>query len=211
MILLTVILIFVLIVASTWWFGLWSNLITLINLLLSGLVASSFFENVAAKLQTMQPSYKNLFDFISIWLVFIVTFIVIRGITDTLSRIRLKFDYWTETIGRSLLSIWIACVFIAFTLFTFHLAPLPPSIFSDPAKSTLGIGPDKMWAAFIQSRSRGALAEAKDSTTFSTYNLPIHPDDAKLKSRVFDPFSKFIPNNLQRRIALSKTKTLRSN
>ncbi len=210
MLFLIITLIFITIIASTWWFGLWSNLITLINLLLSGLIAASFFEDLANQLESMQPTYRSMWDFISIWLLFAGSFFLFRGLTDTLSTMRLRFDPITELIGRSLLSIWVACVFVAFTLFTFHLAPLPPTIMSDTSKSTVGIGPDRMWAAFIQSRSRGALSVAVDSDYFGTYDLPRHPDDEKIASRVFDPYGKFIHQNLVRRQELSQQKTLRS-
>jgi len=210
MLFLLVTLIFISIIASTWWFGLWSNLITLVNLLLSGLIASSFFENLAKQFESMQPTYRSLWDFISIWLLFAGSFFLLRGLTDTLSTMRLRFDPITEIVGRSLLSIWIACVFVAFTLFTFHLAPLPPTIMGDTSQSTIGIGPDKMWAAFIQSRSRGALSVSKDSDYFGAYQLPVHPDDEKLAARVFDPYGKFIQQNFVRRVELSKQEMLRS-
>jgi hypothetical protein len=209
MVALTVILCFILIIASTWWSGLWSNLITLINMIIAGLIASSFFECLATKFESWLPSYKNLFEFLAIWILFLGSFIVLRAATDMLSSIRLKFDYWTETVGRSLLSIWIACVFIAFTLFSFHVAPLPPNVMSDPDSANFLIGPDRMWAAFLQSRSRGALSESKDSKTFGRYDSPVHPDDTELNTRVFDPYGRFIHNHTKRREALSKRKTLR--
>ena len=101
MIIFIMILVFVLVVASTWWFGLWSNLITLINLFLASLAASSFYENVSVEILIRQPTYLVLVDVVSLWLVFFITFFVLRAITDVLSKVRLKFDFWTETIGRS--------------------------------------------------------------------------------------------------------------
>ena len=233
MIIFIMILVFVLVVASTWWFGLWSNLITLINLFLASLVASSFYENVAVEIVIRQPTYLVLVDFVSLWLVFFITFFVLRAITDVLSKVRLKFDFWTETIGRSVLSVWIACVFISFAMFSLQLAPLPPHLFvdgdgeyelpdstSNPSNIADDIppqllakqkyyGPDRMWAAFIQSRSRGALSEARDTNLFPPYRLGVHPDDEELNSRVFDPFSNFFEINHIRRVEVSKQKILR--
>jgi hypothetical protein len=233
MIIFIMILIFVLIVASTWWFGLWSNLITLINLFLASLVASSFYENVAVEIVIRQPTYIVLVEFVSLWLVFFVAFFILRAITDVFSKVRLKFDFWTETIGRSLLSVWIAGVFICFTMFSLQLAPLPPHFFvkggddfelpdssTSPSEIAAEIpaellakrkyfGPDKLWAAFIQSRSRGALSEGRDTTLFPSYRLGVHPDDTKLNFRVFDPFGNFFEVNHVRRVAVSKQKILR--
>ena len=233
MIVLIMVLVFVLVVASTWWFGLWSNLITLINLFLASLTASSFYENVAIEIAYRQPTYLVLVDFVSLWLVFFVTYFVLRAITDMLSKVRLKFDFWTETVGRSILSVWIACVFISFAMFSLQLAPLPPHLFVDgeaeyelpdsktnPAEIAKEIpaellakekyfGPDRLWAAFIQSRSRGALSEARDTPLFPPYQLGVHPDDEELNCRVFDPFGNFFEINHIRRVEVSKQKILR--
>ena len=65
------ILMFILIVASTWWFGLWSNLVTLINLFISSLVASSIYQPIATELENINASYRLLYDFIAVWLVFV--------------------------------------------------------------------------------------------------------------------------------------------
>lgn len=196
------IVMFILIVASTWWFGLWSNVITLINLLISALVASSLYHPIfiqlVATFQTdsnTRPSHFEYFDFLSVWIAFVLTYVILRGATDMMSGFRLKFDPLTEIIGRSVLSIWIACVFICFSFFTLQMAPLPPAYYSSKdfvARKDLGTLPDKLWLAFIQSRSRGALSASKAKGIFPEYQLPVHPDDTELNVRVFDPFSGFL-------------------
>ena len=55
MIILVVILLLILIPAATWWFGLWNNFLTLINLLLAGLIASSYYETLADRLDSDLP------------------------------------------------------------------------------------------------------------------------------------------------------------
>lgn len=211
MITLLIIFIFIAVVASTWWFGIWNSLLTLINLILSGLIASSFYENVGDQLiANGMGDLKALISFVSVWLVFVVSFFVLRLVTDMTSTKKLKFDKTIEIVGQSALSVWIACVFTAFVCFTLHLSPLPPTAFqSDPSASTLGIGPDRMWLAFIQSRSRGALSSSKAKNLLAKeYTGPEHPDDAELDARVFDPDGSFIPNHIERREQLSKRKTL---
>ena len=210
MLILIGMLCFILIVASTWWFGLWSNLITLINLLLSAMLASSIYQPVADKLISFNPSYKLLIDFIAVWLVFCIAFFVLRGITDTLSAYRLKFDPITELVGRSVLSIWIAAVFICFAFFTLQMAPLKPGVYKTTTeKSEMGTLPDKMWLAFIQSRSRGALSASKAKSIFETYNLTPHPDDADEDIRVFDPYANFLPYYNKKRQQIAERKVLR--
>lgn len=211
MVTLLVILFFFLIIGSTWWFGLWNNFITLINFLIASLIASSFYETVAIELAAAIPDYSALADFLAVWLVFLIAFVICRTVTDVLSKKKMKFDIVTEMTGRSILSIWIACVFTAFTLFTFHMAPWHPDAFQkDPETSTLGIGPDRMWLAFIQSRSRGALSESpKKNFMLKAYPKSTHPDDQGLEARVFDPNAKFIDQWHKKREQLSKTDSFR--
>lgn len=206
MIIAVIIILFLLVIASTWWFGLWTNFITLVNFFIASLVASSFYEPFATFLAGQMPDYSALADFLALWILFVGVFIVCRTLTDSLAPRQMKFDVVTEMAGRSVLSIWIACVFVAFTTFSFHMAPLHPDAFqADVESSTLGIGPDRMWLAFIQSRSRGALS----SSTSSNMLLPStskssHPDDAGMDARVFDPNAKFIDTYHKRRASLSK-------
>ncbi|QEG25267.1 CvpA family protein [Mariniblastus fucicola] len=206
MIIAFVIILFLLVVASTWWYGMWSNFITLINFFIASLIASSFYEPLAHELANSMRQYSALADFIALWILFVGVFILCRTITDTLSPRQMKFDIVTEMIGRSVFSIWIACVFIAFTLFSFHMAPLHPDAFQKEVESsTLGIGPDRMWLAFIQSRSRGALsASTEKNFMVRKYNGSTHPDDAGLDVRVFDPNAKFIDKYHEKRAKLAE-------
>lgn len=210
MVTLLILLVFVAVIASTWWFGIWNNLLTLINLLLAGLIASGFYENVAERLNDNIPDWKNIMSFLSVWLTFVISFIVLRSLTDMISSKKLKFEKTTEIIGQSVLSVWIACVFVSFMLFTLHLSPLPPTAFQeDPASSTMGIGPDRFWLAFVQSRSRGALSSSTEENLLAgKFSGASHPEDAELDARVFDAEGSFIPENVIRRQNLAERKTL---
>ena len=196
MVTIAIIALFVLVIATTWWGGLWGNFVTLINFFIASLIASSFYENVATKMATKMPDYAALMDFISLWMLFVISFVLLRILTDSLGAYKLKFDKITELVGRSVLSVWIACLFVAFTTFSFHMAPFHPDDFqSDPESATLGIGPDRMWLAFIQSRSRGALSASTASNSLAPKYWPssLHPDDDGLENvRVFDPYAGFI-------------------
>ena len=216
MLFLLALAIFAIVAGANWWLGLWSNLLSLVNFLLAALLASSIYENVAALLAGLNSTIKTydyLLEFISVWLVFFVTFAVLRGITEFLSAYRLQFHNVTELIGRSLLSAWLGFAFLQFTMFTFHLAPIAPSDYAtNPQESVLGFGPDRMWLSLIQSRSRGALSAGKSSTQFGLaegYNLPVHPDDTDLSARVFDPQGQFILRQTKRRKDLAGYPTLR--
>ena len=55
---------------------------------------------------------------------------------------------------------------------------------SPDAKSFLVFSPERMWMAFAQSRSAGALANSHSGA-------PLHPDDAQTGSQVFDSLGEF--------------------
>jgi len=206
MVTIAIIVLFFLVIATTWWGGLWGNFITLINFFFASLIASSFYEPLAANLAKRQPDYAALMDFISLWLLFVISFVLLRVLTDNLGAYKLQFDKITELVGRSVLSIWIACLFVSFTTFSFHMAPFHPSDFEANADSAiLGVAPDRIWLAFIQSRSRGALSASRASNSLVGAYGPasVHPDDAELKDvRVFDPQASFIDSYQGYRVEL---------
>ena len=208
-------LIFIIIVGSTWWMGLWNNLITLTNFFIAALVASSFYQNVFNTIVGQDRSYVAVASFLSVWALFALTFFILRFITDLGSAYRLKFDKITELVGRSVLSVWLGGAFVCFTFFTLQLAPLPPHLFEGGSRGdansvrNIGIGPERLWLAFVQSRSRGALAESRETSLFPTYPPEAsHPDDPA-DARVFDPRADFIDSGYWLRCGVSQRKTLR--
>lgn len=198
------------VVGMTWWLGSWNIFINLINFFIAALVASSFFEPLADQLESYDSSYTYMVDYVAIWLLFVVSFVVLRMITDFMTKYQLRMNLWAEYAARTVLSLWLAGGFICFTFFTFHLAPFPPEIFvGNPTTKLFGIGPDQQWMAFIQSRSRGALAASKDAAFLGEYDLVDHPEDSKLGFRVFDPNAEFAQKYILRRAKIKKNPTLR--
>ena len=204
------ILVFAMIIGISWWFGSWNIMINLINFYISALVASNYYEAAADMFESSNNTFTYVADFVSLWGVFFVCFLVIRSITDVMSRYKLQLPTWLEYTLRGVLGFWLAAGFFCFSMFSLHLAPLPPNAFQvNVQDSTLGFGPDRMWLAFVQSRSRGALAESKNAMFVGDYDLQDHPDDADLNSRVFDPYAQFIPSYHLRRKNLSEVTVLR--
>ena len=59
--------------------GLWSNTITLVNIIISGLVAFGFYSPLAIYLDEMlDGEYTYLLDFVTIWGLFVITMLVCR-------------------------------------------------------------------------------------------------------------------------------------
>lgn len=207
---LTFILLFLAVGAGCWFAGMWNNLITLICVIFAGMIASTFFEPLADALEGPMGSMTYLLDFLAVWLLFIVSFGIMRLITELLSSYRVKFNEVVDLVGRSVLSIWIAWAFVCFSMFTLHMAPIEPSGFGGGFQDTptqnnfMGLGPDRMWLAFIQSRSMGAFAEFKDSGMLPEYTEALHADDQDTNSRIFDSTSDFILKYRYRRLKFSE-------
>lgn len=197
---LVALLIFVLTIACIWWQGLWGNILNLINLFFSMLVAFNFYEPLCTLLETQDPlnTFTYLLDFIAIWLIFMITFLIFRLFTDLTSRYRLRFPIIYEMIGRSVMSIVVAYFFVGFFLVTLHLAPVsaePMGGFQAPRDSTfLFLSPDRQILAFMQSRSLGALSRTPfDPPAYG----PSGEGDQPLA--VFDPNSEFTIKHHHRR------------
>src|SRR6056297_1385730 len=146
--------------------GFWSNTITLINVVLAAMLAMNYFEPVAAFFDTgdMLASFTYLLDIIAIWAVFAIAFSLLRFVTDSISRTRVRFRMPVETIGNLVMCAAIAWVMVSFTMTTFHLAPLARTPFQGAFQETpmannlLGLAPDRMWLGFFQHRTRVALS-----------------------------------------------------
>lgn len=153
--------------AAVWFQGLWSGVITSVNLLLAMTIASSYYEPVATALEGIGPvgSYTYLLDFVALWLLFAISFGILRAITDALSKSPVAFPLPVEMAGRSLIAICCGWLMVCLVAFSLHMAPLnspaPLGAFATPAARTFGpVSPDRLWLGFMYSRSRGALAGA---------------------------------------------------
>jgi hypothetical protein len=129
-----------------------------------------------------------MMDSIMLWSLFAFSFIVLRLITQSLSDYDVHFIKPVDLAGRAILGIWAGWVFVCFAAFAMVTAPIgaqPLGAWDSPeAKSFLMFSPERMWMAFAQSRSAGALAN-------SNSGAELHPDDAQTGAQVFDSFGVF--------------------
>jgi hypothetical protein len=162
----------ILIPAATWWFGLWNNLITLVNCTLAALIATTAFPPIADMIVRINAeSFSMLSLFVAVWLCFFLAFVVLRGITESISRYQLKFDPITEMAGRSVLSLLTAIVFICFTHFTLQMAPLDGELFGDGGLTVpaTGSAADRAWVGYVDYASTGPLAAGERFSTTTFY------------------------------------------
>ena len=192
-----------------WFHGLWGAAVTLINLVMAMLVATSLFEPLSQTLEeSADASFTFIYDFVVLWFLFFFTFGILRLITDMISRTRVKFDMPVEMAGRSILAIWCGWLMVSFTAFSLLFAPLnsesPLGAWTSPQDgSFLGMAPERHWLGFVHSRSRGALARGKYSSE------PSHPDDATANVEAFDPQGDFLIRQHQRRVEYANAEAMR--
>ena len=171
MLLLISILIVLFVPLINWWFGFWNNMLTMINCLLAALVATSAYPAISefvVNLDKDENSFAYVGDFVGLWAIFVISFMLLRGFTDSLSKYRLKFDIITEMAGRTVFSIGTAIVMLCFTNFTLQLAPLDQELFSESGKPTSATDaavsslPDQMWIGYAQYASTGPLSSGSE-------------------------------------------------
>jgi hypothetical protein len=148
--------------------GMWGAAVMFINVLLSAMIATNFFEPLARWLNKQQGSYTYLLDFISLWLIFCLSLVVLRILTDTLSRYRVRFKKPVDIGGGLFFAAWIGWTMMQFTLFTAHTAPLSRNFLGgdfqpEPDSNMfLGLAPDRNWMAFMHTMSKdGSLGTGK--------------------------------------------------
>jgi hypothetical protein len=154
-------LVFAICMAAVWFHGLWGATITLINTLLAAMIATNYFEGAA---QLMADSASNLAyyaDFACWWLIFFVSFAIMRIFSDLLTRHRLKFNKWVELGGRTVMAAWVAWLMVTLASFTMLLLPLGADAagLQKTAQSGAGLlSPTRKWLGFVYHRSRHSLS-----------------------------------------------------
>jgi hypothetical protein len=193
--LLTVLMLVVLFacVAMLYTNGMWSNAIMLINVVTSALLAINFFEPVASWLDHSQPSYTYLWDFLSLWGLFVVFMSITRALTDKVSLVKVRFLGLADRIGSPVFALWIGWVMVCFTMMTLHTAPIAREFLFGGFKAddhmVLGLAPDRQMLGFMQKMSLGAYCRSGN------------PDDWRegQEKYAFDPHGEFMPKYATRR------------
>ena len=154
-------LIFIACFASLMTGGLWSNTITLVNVITSALLATNYFEPLANLFDKQEPSYTYIWDFLALWGIFAVSMTILRVATDYVSQVKVKFFMPVEKAGGYIMAIWASWIVLCFATMTLHTAPLSRNFMgfqSEPSTRMLfGLAPDRLWLAWVWRESRGTL------------------------------------------------------
>src|SRR5689334_21916227 len=96
--------------------GIWSNLITLVGIIFSGLTAFGFYSAIVVYLDEEVTSGQHTYwlDFAVIWALFCVTMIIYRVLTGALSKTKLRFKNPMDPAGGPVIGFLAAWVLAAF-------------------------------------------------------------------------------------------------
>ena len=139
--------------------GLWSNAITLINVIVSGLLAFGFYSPLAIMLdEQLNGQFTYILDFVCLWAIFIVSMLICRALTGAASRTRMRFKYPIDMVGGPIVGLVAAWVLAAFVTATLHTAPMPRDAFGgklihtqDEVATMSGLtAPDLGWLRFVE-------------------------------------------------------------
>ena len=154
-------LIFIFCVAFIQGEGMWGASLRLINVVTAGLLATNFWEPVARIMERFGgSSFTYWWDFLALWVVFIVSLLVMRFLTRRLSQVTVRFLSLADRIGGVVFAICVGMVMVSFTTFTLHTAPLGQKFMFggfDSGKPVIG-QPDRKWLGFALKASKGSLS-----------------------------------------------------
>lgn len=172
---------------------LWTGLIAIPNLLAASAVATAWHGVAAQSLDGLLGSFTHLLDLLAIWAIFAVVMLVLREVTDRVSRHRVAFPPLVEKIGGPIAAAVAGWIMVAFTAASIQTAPWPVAAVQRTPESRmlLGISPDRRWLQFV-----------RGSSVTGPFAAPASP---------FDPKADFLVRHAQRRIGLERETALRVN
>ena len=107
--------------------GLWSNSISVMLIMLSGVLAILLGPPLGLMGQdklAKGPEFTWYFTFAGVWLVFFVTMMILRVLADRLSRVRMRFVPPLEMVAGPLMGLLVGTMFASFLTFTLATHPV---------------------------------------------------------------------------------------
>lgn len=154
--------------------GLWSNAITLVNIIISGLVAFGFYSPLVIYLDEMTDGRHTYWlDFAIVWGLFFVAMVVCRSLTGAASKTRMRFKNPIDPVGGPAAAVLAAWTLAAFALATLHMSPMPKDAFGgkllhdDVASASFVTSPDAAWLRFVEKMSQPAALGSSGTERFS--------------------------------------------
>jgi uncharacterized membrane protein required for colicin V production len=153
--------------------GIWSNTITLINIIISGLVAYGFYSPLVKYLDEEVTSGQHTYwlDFAMIWALFCLTMLVCRTLTGAMSKTKLRFKHPIDAVGGPAVGLIAAWVLASFVLATLHTSPMGKEAFGgklnyDPQSASVMSQPDLAWLSFFEKMSSADMLGSASTDRF---------------------------------------------
>lgn len=155
--------------------GLWSNALTLMNIIVSGLVAFTFYSPLVAYLDQDLTNGQHTYwlDFAVIWALYAATMVVMRSLLGAASKTRMRFKHPIDPVGGPIVGFFAAWVLASFVLATLHTSPMGKDAFSgklnytDVDSASFITQPDAAWLRFVQTMSQPAVLGSNSTNQFS--------------------------------------------
>lgn len=192
--------------------GMWSNAVRLVNVITAALLATNFWEPAAGWLEGFNSTYTFFWDFLALWGLFALFMLAFRGMTDAVSRVKVRFPKAVDTAGGCVFAAGVGWVMVCFIMMTLHTAPLAKNFlfgsFQSDQRMFFGLAPDRQWLGFAQRQSLGTFSrlltqEEMDQKPYGAGGGPAWQDDLA----VFDRGARFIPKYLARRVSMEEYMT----
>ena len=139
--------------------GLWSNTVTLICIVLSGLAAFGLYQPLTVWVdEKTDGEYTYLLDIVCLWAVYVVAMILLSALAATLSKTRMRFKNPIDPIGGPIVAVIAGWVLMSLVLASFHTAPLGKETMggalvhttSDIDTTSSLSAPDLWWLRFVE-------------------------------------------------------------
>ena len=139
--------------------GAWGSAVTLLSIVLSGLIAMTFFEPLAEGLSgTFSSSAaRSRLDIIAFLGLFAAGVAVFRRTSELIQKVEIPVEGKAYDVIRWVCGLASGYAAAAILLTAMHLAPLPPGAlgFTAERDNMFGDAPDRRWLGYVQYLSEG--------------------------------------------------------
>lgn len=152
--------------------GLWSNLITLAQILLCGMLAFGIYQPVTIWAdERFGGSYTYYLDIVVLWGIFAVSMVLLKQLCGFLSRTRLRFIHPMDAVGGPVIAFVAAFFMAGFAGATLHTSPLAKDtlggalVHEDVDEASSITNPDIAWLRLVESVSGAGLLGGQQFST----------------------------------------------
>lgn len=151
--------------------GIWNNLLTMIMIMISGIVAFGYFQPLTRYFdEKTEGSYTYLLDFVVIWFTYIIVMALLKVFGKMMSPKKVKFLEGFDLYGGVAIALFSAYLMTGMVLATIHSAPLVHNVFdnrfvmgetrkeveSTIASTSVITRPDLAWLGLMESVLQGS-------------------------------------------------------